>query len=253
MNWGAAAGLPPRGGYLVLRSTSPTGPYAKVSSGTCQQSTTLVSTATSCTDTGLTLGTTYYYEVEAAYYDISTLWVSAPTPQFSGTTSSSGITSADTATFAAGSPGTFTVTTAGFSTPLLTDSDFTGCTPSTLPGSVTFTDDHDGTATLAGTPAAASAGSYTVCIKASDGAGLATQTFTLTVASQASAPGSAPAITSASSTSFFVGTASSFQVAASGGPRAHVLEHGVQRLHSVHLALGHHLLQHRPPVRYARG
>ena len=128
-----------------------------------------------------------------------------------------GITSADTTTFAAGSPGTFTVTTAGLSTPLLTDSEFTGCTPSTLPGSVTFTDDHNGTATLAGTPAAASAGSYTVCIKASDGTGLATQTFTLTVASQASAPGSAPAVTSASSTSFFVGAASSFQVAASGG------------------------------------
>jgi hypothetical protein len=217
LSWGASSGLPLHAGYLVLRSTSSGGPYAKVASGTCGQSTTLLSTATGCTDTGLDAGTTYYYEVEAAFYDVSALWVSAPTAQFSATTSTRGITSADNTTFAAGSAGTFTVTTAGFSSPTLSDVGFTGCTPSTLPGPLTFTDDHNGTATLAGTPTATSAGSYTVCIKASDDTGAATQTFTLAV-SQAPPGSGAPAITSASSTSFFVGTASSFQTTASGSP-----------------------------------
>jgi len=86
LSWGASPGLPAAGGYVVLRSTMNGGPYSKVSSGTCNQSITVVSSATSCVDTGLTPATKYYYEVEAAYYDISTLWVSAPT-LFSGTTS----------------------------------------------------------------------------------------------------------------------------------------------------------------------
>jgi hypothetical protein len=217
LSWGTSSALPARGGYLVLRSTSPGGPFQKITSGTCQQSTTVVSAATSCTDSGLTVGTTYYYEVEAAYYDISSLWVSAPTAPFSATTSAAGITSIDNATFAAGEAGSFTVTTAGFSIPTLSDTGFAGCTPSTLPGTVAFTDDHDGTATLAGTPTATSAGTYTVCITASEAAASATQVFTLTV-SQAQGPTGAPAVTSASSAAFFVGAASSFQATASGTP-----------------------------------
>ena len=222
LRWAASSELPPGSGYLVLRSTSSGGPYAKISGGTCQQSTTLVSAATSCTDTGLTVGTTYYYEVEAAYYDLSTLWVSAPDSQFSGATSQASqapsITSTNSTTFAAGSPGTFTVTTTGFSAPALTDTSFSGCTPSTLPGTVAFVDDHDGTATLAGTPPATSAGTYTVCIKAADATSTATQSFTLTVLEASAITRSAPAITSASSTSFFVGSAGNFQVTASGSP-----------------------------------
>ena len=217
LSWGASSGLPPHGGYLVLRSTSSGGPYAKVSGGTCGQSTTLVSTATACTDTGLVAGTTYFYEVEAAFYDVRTLWVSAPTAQFSETTGGQAVTSADNTTFAVGSPGTFTVTTAGFSSPTLDDVSFTGCSPSTLPGTITLTDDHNGTATLAGTPTATSVGSYTICIKASDDTGSATQTFTLTV-NQAPADPGTPAITSANSASFFAGTAASFQTTASGSP-----------------------------------
>ncbi len=86
LSWGASPGLPGGGGYLVLRSTTNGGPYSKVSSGTCNQSITVVSSATSCVDTGLAPATKYYYEVEAAYYNTSTLWVSGPT-LFSGTTS----------------------------------------------------------------------------------------------------------------------------------------------------------------------
>ena len=86
LSWGASPGLPAGGGYVVLRSTTNGGPYSQVSGGTCKQSITVVSSVTSCIDSGLAPATKYYYEVEAAYYNVSTLWVSAPT-QFSGTTS----------------------------------------------------------------------------------------------------------------------------------------------------------------------
>ena len=51
-----------------------------------------------------------------------------------------------------------------------------------LPTGVSFTDNGDGTATLAGTPAAGTNGTYTFTIDATNGfAPDATQTFTLTV------------------------------------------------------------------------
>jgi hypothetical protein len=67
------------------------------------------------------------------------------------------ITSANTTTFTAGSPGTFKVTTSG-PTPTLT---FRGA----LPPLVTFTDNGDGTGTLAGTPPPGSNGSYSVTLQ----------------------------------------------------------------------------------------
>lgn len=86
------------------------------------------------------------------------------------------ITSASSATFIVGVPGTFTVTTTGFPTPAVTA---TGARP----GGVTFTDNGDGTATLAGTPASGSAAVYDLDIKAANGvAPDATQDFALTVA-----------------------------------------------------------------------
>ena len=72
------------------------------------------------------------------------------------------ITSANSATFTVGSPGTFTVTTTGSPTPAITE---TGA----LPSGVTFTDNHDGTATLAGTPGAGTSGSYPLTITAANG------------------------------------------------------------------------------------
>lgn len=51
-----------------------------------------------------------------------------------------------------------------------------------LPGGVTFSDNGDGTATLAGTPATGTVGSYPLTITASNASGLnASQNFTLTV------------------------------------------------------------------------
>ncbi|HJQ03232.1 MAG TPA: putative Ig domain-containing protein [Jatrophihabitans sp.] len=118
-------------------------------------------------------------------------------------TASALITSADHTTFAVGSAGTFTVTTA----PSATTITETGA----LPSGVSFTDNGDGTATLAGTPAAGSGGSYSITITASNGIPPnATQAFTLTVTEL-------PAITSANHTTFAVGSAGTFTVTTHAG------------------------------------
>ncbi len=115
------------------------------------------------------------------------------------------ITSAAAATFTTGKAGTFTVTTTGVPTPALTES-------GALPGGVTFTDNGDGTATLAGTPAALTGGIYPLTVTAANGVTpAATQAFTLTV-------GEPPAITSAASTTFITGVAGTFTVTTTGQP-----------------------------------
>ena len=99
------------------------------------------------------------------------------------------ITSASAATFTVGTAGTFTVNTTGSPTAKITES-------GALPTGVTFTDNGNGTATLAGTPAAGTNKAYPITITAANGVGSnATQSFTLTV----NAAATAPAITSASS------------------------------------------------------
>jgi Putative Ig domain len=86
------------------------------------------------------------------------------------------ITSAPSATFTMGSAGTFTVTTTGFPAPALTG---TGA----LPAGVTFTDNGDGTATLAGTATAGAGEQFPITITAGNTVGSnATQAFTLTIA-----------------------------------------------------------------------
>ncbi|HLW64050.1 MAG TPA: hypothetical protein VKS79_01945 [Gemmataceae bacterium] len=80
------------------------------------------------------------------------------------------ITSPNHATFTVGMPNSFTVTTANFpTTPTI-------AVIGTLPPGITFHDNGDGTATLSGTPAASSAGTYQFTMNAD-----ATQLFTLTV------------------------------------------------------------------------
>ncbi|MGD0881915.1 MAG: putative Ig domain-containing protein [Acidimicrobiales bacterium] len=112
------------------------------------------------------------------------------------------ITSAASTTFKVGTSGTFTVTATGKPAPTFSE---TG----SLPGGVTL---NTTTGVLAGTPAAASGGSYPITITASNGVGTAaTQDFTLTV-------DQAPAVTSAASTTFTVGSAGTFTVAGSGYP-----------------------------------
>jgi hypothetical protein len=86
------------------------------------------------------------------------------------------ITSSNQSTLIVGLAGTFPVTTGvSFPTPSMAA---TGA----LPSGVTFTDNGDGTATLAGTPAAGTAGTYPITITASNGISPnASQDFTLTV------------------------------------------------------------------------
>ncbi len=89
-----------------------------------------------------------------------------------------GLSSTASSVFVAGSAGSFTVTATGYPTPSLTAS-------GNLPAGVTFTDNGDGTATLAGTPASGSQGVYPLTVTASNGLPPATQALTLTVLNQA--------------------------------------------------------------------
>ena len=116
------------------------------------------------------------------------------------------ITSGSSVSIAAGSAGSFAVTSTGSPPPVLTGS-------GALPSGVTFVDNGNGTAALAGTPASGTAGTYALTLTAHNGVGSdATQAFTLTVSQ-------APAITSASSASLTVGAAGSFTVTTTGLPK----------------------------------
>ena len=112
------------------------------------------------------------------------------------------ITSAASAAFVLGRSSSFQVTTNGYPASELFE---TG----SLPGGVTFTDNGDGTATIAGTPASGTAGTYPLTITAANGiAPHASQSFVLSIY----------AITSAAATTFNVGTAGTFQVTTAGFP-----------------------------------
>ncbi len=118
------------------------------------------------------------------------------------------ITSGDTTSGTAGQAMTpFTVTTTGTPTPALTK---TGA----LPNGVTFTDNTNGTATLAGTPT--ETGTFPLVITAANGvAPNATQNFTVTVNQQTVAP----VITSGDTTSGTAGQAMTpFTVTTTGTP-----------------------------------
>ncbi|HEX7379508.1 MAG TPA: SdrD B-like domain-containing protein, partial [Pirellulales bacterium] len=117
------------------------------------------------------------------------------------------ITSAADTAFTEGTAGTFTVTTSGLPVGTITES-------GTLPGGVTFTDNGDGTATLAGTPAVGSSGKYDLTLSVENGVGAAaTQSFELSVLAS-------PAFTSADSASMTEGTAGTFTITTTGTPAA---------------------------------
>ncbi len=84
-------------------------------------------------------------------------------------------TSNTTAAFTIGTAGSFTIATTGVPSPSITEA-------SPLPAGLTFTDNNDGTATISGTPAAGTQGSYPITVTAANGQGSnATQTVTLAV------------------------------------------------------------------------
>ena len=122
------------------------------------------------------------------------------------------ITSAATATVTVGQAMTFTVTTTGSPTASLTE---TGA----LPTGLSFTANSNGTATLAGTPAAGTGGSRLLAVKATNASGSATQSFRLVV-------DQAPAITSARTVTATVGWAMKFTVTTTGYPKARITEAG---------------------------
>lgn len=117
------------------------------------------------------------------------------------------ITSLPYTTFTVGTLGNFDITTIGNPTPSIS------IVSGVLPTGVSLTDDNDGTATLAGTPAAATGGQYVIQIGADNGIpDPAMQEFTLTI-------NQAPAITSEDNTTFVVGKFSTgFYVTTTGYP-----------------------------------
>jgi len=84
------------------------------------------------------------------------------------------ITSANSDTITFGVAMTpFTVTTTGYPAPNLS--------ASTLPSGVNFHDNHNGTATISGTPSGSARGTHTITITATNSTGTVNQSFTLTV------------------------------------------------------------------------
>lgn len=116
------------------------------------------------------------------------------------------ITSAASTTFTTGIVGTFAVTTSGTPTPAITR---TGA----LPSGVGFVDNGNGTATLSGTAAAGTGGTYPITLTAANTVmPNATQSFTLTVNQPPAFISSAPTGTGV------IGTAYTHTYAASGFP-----------------------------------
>ena len=88
------------------------------------------------------------------------------------------ITSANATTFNVGAPNSFTVIASGFPAPTL---GVVGCAPA-APPTVSFTDNGNGTGTLAGTPTTGQTGTFACTFAAFNGIGpLVTQPFTLTI------------------------------------------------------------------------
>ena len=159
--------------------------------------------ASHATVTGLTKGTAYTFKV-TANNAMGTGPASAASNAVTPGTPPT-ITSSAATTFAVGKTRTFTVTSTGSPTAVLSE---TGA----LPTGVTFHSNGNGTATLSGAPAAEKGGKYPIVITAKNGVHPnGTQNFTLTV-------NQAPVFTSATTTTFTHGIKGTFHVSAVGPP-----------------------------------
>lgn len=161
-------------------------------------------------------GTAFAVPVVASF-DMASLSVStadayAPN-QFGGPPT---ISSAGATTFVVGKAGSFTITTTTEPDSAATSLEETGA----LPAGVTFTDNGNGSATIAGTPATGTGAVYDLAITASNSfPPTATQQFVLTVQE-------APAFTSGSSASLSTGAPGSFMIEASGYPQPTISQSG---------------------------
>jgi hypothetical protein len=183
---------------------------------------TTAATAPLTAPTGTIVGTTGTTAFGQAYGGTLSAWVplaAGATATFSTPGAAPAFTSAATETASVSTAFTFTVTTSGDPAATLTE---TG----TLPTGVTFTPGTGtdaGTATIAGTPAAGTEGSYPITITASSTVGTTTQTatqaFTLIV-------DQGPAITSAALATATVGSTFNFGVTTSGSPAPALTESG---------------------------
>ena len=125
------------------------------------------------------------------------------------------ITSASSANSIVGAAFSFTVTTTGAPTAALTEL-------GNLPAGISFKDNGDGTATISGTPASGSGGSYPIQITAGNSVGGSSQSFTLSNAE-------APTITSPATATFSTGVAGTYTVTTTGYPAATITESGTSR------------------------
>ena len=126
-----------------------------------------------------------------------------------GTATAPTISSANGRTFTVGTSSSFTVTTTGTPVPGIVR------TGVALPSAVTFVDNANGTGTLAGTPAAATGGTYAISFTASNGTlPNAAQNFTLTVNQAPAFSSAAPPATGV------IGTPYSHNYSAIGFPAA---------------------------------
>jgi putative Ig domain-containing protein len=118
-----------------------------------------------------------------------------------------------TPTFTTGVAGSFVYTTTGVPTPHLTET-------AALPSGVTFHDNGDGTATLAGTPGPNAGGTYAISVVASNGVSPdASESVVITV-------NQPPTVTGPSSATFVVNHAGTVPFGSTGFPRPGLTESG---------------------------
>jgi hypothetical protein len=152
------------------------------------------------------------------------LTVSAPT--------SPSITGLTTANFAVGLPGSFTTSQAsGSPTPVLSETDIAG-DGTGLPAGLTLKDNGDGSATISGTPATGTAGTYHLVLHASNGVSPdGTEDFTVNVGQPV-----APAFSGHYQTTFTIGTANSYTFSAGGTPTPNLSVSGINGFPTVSIS-----------------
>ena len=124
-----------------------------------------------------------------------------------------GFTGPNSAVFTIGVAGSFTLTTKGYPYPSLTESGH-------IPTGLTFVDNGNGTATLAGTPLIFVGGDFPITITAKNGIGApVTESFTIIVQQP-------PSFTSANNAVFVYGVPNAFTVTTSAFPVASIHEAG---------------------------
>ena len=194
LSWpaGSTVGGQAATGYRITRYGSATGGTPVPSTGGCSGTV----AALICTEGTVPAGA-WYYTVTPRLW----LWVGSESPRTQiNVNQAPTITSASSATFTVGVPGSFALSTTGFPTATVSES-------GALPSGVTLTN-----GTLSGTAAANTGGTYPITVTASNGTlPNAIQPFILTV-------DQSPSFSSPSGVTFTVGAVGTFSVQTTGFP-----------------------------------